>query len=346
MFKLILAQLKKQWQVAFFYTLTSPLISNIFNRTKHKGENTMRKILTLALSLMMIFVLGACSSNEKGAENEEGTTTTSAQTFNIGAIPDQDASELNPNMDQMAKYLSEKIGHNVKFIPSNDYASLVTAFERGEMQMVWFGGLTGVQARSAVEGAEAIAQRPSDAEFKSVFIQQKGLGLEGIEDVKGHTFTFGSESSTSGSLMPRYFMTQAGIDPEKDLNGQPNYSGNHDTTIKLVETGAFETGALNISVWEKTVAEGNVDLDKVEVFYTTPDYYDYNWTVNKDKFLDTIYGEGTKEKLKEALFAMSPEGSEEEKAVLNFFQTDKFIETNNDNYKNIEEVARSLGMVN
>lgn len=308
----------------------------------------MKKLLMLMLSLMMIVLLGACGSSEQTTNNEETAstkTTSSKEVFNIGAIPDQDASELNPAMDRMASYLIDKLGVEVKFVPSNDYASLVTAFERGEVQMVWFGGLTGVQARNAVDGAEAIAQRPSDAEFKSVFIQQKGLGLQGIEDVAGHTFTFGSESSTSGSLMPRYFMTEAGIDPESDLNGQPNYSGNHDTTIKLVETGAYETGALNISVWEKSLKEGNVDLDKVEVFYTTPDYYDYNWTVNKQEFIDDVYGDGTKDKLKEALFAMSPEGSEDEKAVLDFFQTDKFIETNNDNYVKIEEVARSLGMV-
>lgn len=296
----------------------------------------MKKLITLLLSIFIVFTLTACSQSK---------VTNEKPVFKIGAIPDQSAAELNPNMELMAKYLSEKTGLSIQFVPSNDYAALVTAFERGEIQLVWFGGLTGVQARAVAPGAEAIAQRPKDAKFQSVFIAQKDLNVSTLEDLKGKTFTFGSESSTSGSLMPRYFLSQAGIDPEKDFNGKPNYSGTHDKTIKLVESGAFQTGALNISVWEKTVKENKVDLSKVKVFYTTPEYYDYNWTINQTDFVDKVYGEGTKDKVKQAILSMDAAKSENEKAILGFYQTDKFIETTNDNYKMIEEVAKKLGMV-
>ncbi|MBB6216300.1 phosphonate transport system substrate-binding protein [Anaerosolibacter carboniphilus] len=296
----------------------------------------MKKIITILLALLMVASLTACS--QKAPENTQITTQDEKPVFKIGAIPDQDASELQKNMEGVAKYLSEKTGLQVEFVPSVDYAALVTAFEREEMQLVWFGGLTGVQARNVVPGAEAIAQRPRDAEFQSVFITQKDLDVTKLEDLKGKTFTFGSESSTSGHLMPRYFLMETGIDPVKDFNGQPNFSGSHDKTIKLVESGAFETGALNISVWEKSVNEGKVDLNKVKVFYTTPAYYDYNWTINN---VDETFGEGTKAKIKEALLSMGS-GQEE---VLTFFQTDKFIETKNENYGAIETVAKQLGII-
>lgn len=302
----------------------------------------MKKILIALLTLLMIFSLAACSQKK---ETEGKAVKSEKQVFKIGAIPDQNVAELNKSMETMAKHLSEKTGLDVQFVPSVDYAALVTAFERGEMQLVWFGGLTGVQARAVAQGSDAIAQRPIDAQFKSVFITQKNMNLTKIEDVKGKTFTFGSESSTSGSLMPRYFLTQAGINPETDFNGKPNYSGSHDKTIKLVESGAFETGALNISVWEKAIKEGTVDLNKVKVFYTTPEYYDYHWTINKPENIDKVYGEGTKDKIKEAILSMSLENGKEQEEVLKFFQTDKFIETKNENYKAIEEVAKSLGMV-
>lgn len=286
----------------------------------------MKKILLLLLSLTMVISLVACAPKE------------SEQVFKIGAIPDLNASDLSRGYDDFAKYLSEQIGIKVEYVPSVDYAALVTAFERGEIHMAWFGGLTGVQAMAVVPEAEAIAQRPQDAEFKSVFIQQKGLGLTKLEDLKEVSFSFGSESSTSGHLMPRYFIQEAGINPESDLDGKPNYSGSHDKTYKLVESGAFQAGAVNIQYWEKAVKEGSVDLDKVEAFYTTPDYYDYNWTIND---VDKIFGEGTKEIVKKALLSVTKEDS----LVMDLLSAEKFIETNNSNYEAIRKVALELGII-
>ena len=300
----------------------------------------MKKIMLSALALLMIVSVTACGKSGQATSPEKEKPS-----FKIGAIPDQNAAELNRNMDEMAKYISEATGIKVEFVPSVEYAALVTGFERGEIKMAWFGGLTGVQARAISKGSEAIAQRPRDAKFKSVFIAQKDLEVAKLEDLKGKTFTFGSESSTSGSLMPRHFLTEAGINPETDFSGASNYSGNHDKTIALVQSGAFQTGALNISVWEKSLKEKKVDLTKVKAFYTTPEYFDYNWTINNDENIDKIYGAGTKEKIKQAILSMSTDKGGSQAEVLKFFQTDKFIETKNENYKVIEDVARKLGMV-
>jgi phosphonate transport system substrate-binding protein len=298
----------------------------------------MKKTIAAIIAGLLIISMTACS---KGGQT---TDTKEKPVLKIGAIPDQSATELNRNMGEVAKYLSEKTGLKVEYVPSVDYAALVSGFERGEVQLVWFGGLTGVQARAVTPGAEAIAQRPMDAKFKSVFIAQKDLDVTKLQDLKGKTFTFGSESSTSGSLMPRYFLTQAGINPEADFNGKPNYSGTHDKTIKLVESGAFQTGALNISVWEKTVKENKVDLNKVKVFYTTPEYFDYHWTINKPEVMDK-YGKDAKENIKKALLEMSVDKGGSQAEALKFFQTDKFVETKNDNYKAIEDVAKGLKMI-
>lgn len=240
-------------------------------------------------------------------------------------------------MGEVAEYLSAETGLEVEYVPSVDYAALVTAFERGEIQLAWFGGLTGVQARSLVPDAEAIAQRPRDEQFQSVFIAQKELGLKSLSELKGKSFTFGSESSTSGHLMPRYYLMEEGIDPDKDFNGQPTYSGSHDKTYKLVESGAYQTGALNIAVWEAAVAEGKVDTNKVDVFYTTPEYFDYHWTLNT---LDG-YDNDIKQKITDALLSMDSD----QQTILDLFQTDKFIPTKNENYEAIEKVAKQIGII-
>jgi phosphonate transport system substrate-binding protein len=263
--------------------------------------------------------------------------------FAISAIPDQDVSVLNRQFGAMADYLSEATGLAVEYVPMVDYASLITAFERGDIQLAWFGGLTGVQAQAIVPGTEAIAQRPRDAEFHSKFIVRAGLDdVTELADLKGLSFTFGSESSTSGHLMPRYFLTEAGIDPEHDFRGLPNYSGSHDKTIALVESGAFDAGALNEAVWEARLRDGKVDTTKVREFYTTPPYFDYHWGIRPD--VDEVFGAGATERITTAIMDMDA-SDPEQKAILDLAQTEKYIPTTNANYDTIRAVAEELGIL-
>ena len=303
----------------------------------------MKKLLSISFTLLLLLLLAACSggTNEETKDSAESDATTSKteQVFKIGAIPDQDAADMNRSLSKLADYLSEETGLKVEYVPSVDYAALVTAFERGEMHLAWFGGLTGVQARNVVPEAQAIAQRPMDEEFHSVFIAGADTNINSLEDLKGKSFTFGSESSTSGHLMPRYFLMEEGINPEQDFGGQPNYSGSHDKTYKLIESGSFEAGALNISVWDAAVADKKVDTSKVKVFYTTPSYYDYHWTINK---VDEQFGEGTQQKVTDAILSIN---STDQPEIMELFQSDKFIETNNENYKAIEQVAKEVGII-
>ena len=260
----------------------------------------------------------------------------------IGGIPDQEAATLNRRFGIVAEYLGTELGVKVEYAPSINYAALVSAFRGGDIHLAWFGGLTGVQARSATEDARAIAQRLRDTSFHSVFVTRAHLEIDRLEDLKGLTFTFGSESSTSGHLMPRHFLTEAGVDPERDFRGGPSYSGSHDKTWKLVESGSFQAGALNEAVWHSAVAGGKVDLSRVRVLYTTPPYYDYNWTIRGG--MDQVFGNGFADKVQAALLALDP-GDPKEKEILDLFVAEGFIATSNENYLAIEEVARSLEII-
>lgn len=294
-----------------------------------------KSIFFIALMMTLLFIAAGCNNASSSTDRKA-----SEPVFNIGGIPDQDVSVLARRFGKVAEYLSEETGLNVKYVASQDYAALVSAFQRGDIHLAWFGGLTGVQARNGVSGAEAIAQRPTDSQFQSVFIVQKRLDdVKRIEDLKGLSFAFGSESSTSGHLMPRYFMIEAGIDPLQDLDGRPNFTGSHDKTWKLVESGAYQAGALNKVVWDSRVEQGEIDTDKVKAFYTTPEYYDYHWTINN---VDQSFGEGTKQKVIDALLSMTPEDQDN---ILSDFQTTSFVSTDNDNYRAIEEVARQIGVI-
>ena len=273
-----------------------------------------------------------------GCASDDGEST---QTLYIGGIPDQETSVLVRRFDGVADYLSGKLDVNVEYKPSIDYAAVVTAFANEDLHLAWFGALTGAQARNQAPRAMAIAQRPRDTKFTSVYIAQTDLQVEGLQDLSGLTFTFGSINSTSGHLMPRHFLLEAGVDPATDFNGLSNFSGSHDTTWKLVESGSFQAGALSETVWNRAVAENRVDATKVRQIGVTPPYFNYNWSVRGD--LDETFGEGFTQRLQVALLDMHMDATLAE--LLEAFQTDSFIASSNANYAAIESVAKSLGML-
>jgi phosphonate transport system substrate-binding protein len=266
-----------------------------------------------------------------------GGAAQAQQVLRVTAIPDESPTELARKAAPLVKYLEGKLGMKVEFTPVTDYAASVEALVNKKVDMAWFGGFTFVQANVRSGGKVIpIAQREEDEKFRSVFITGEA-SIQSLADLKGKDLSFGSQSSTSGHLMPRSFLLQAGLDPEKDFR-RVAYSGAHDATIAAVASGKVQAGALNISVWEKFVADKKVDTTKVRVFFTTPPYYDYNWTVHADMPAPL------REKLSQALLSLSRD-SAEGKEILELQRATRFIPSKVDNYKGIEAAARSAGLL-
>ncbi|CAA9287895.1 MAG: ABC transporter, substrate-binding protein (cluster 12, methionine/phosphonates) [uncultured Friedmanniella sp.] len=294
---------------------------------------------TLLAGTAGLVTLTACGAGGGGSGPDAG--------LSLSAIPDQDPEKLNRLYPAVAARMAEGTGLAVTYRPVTDYAAVVRGFEVGDIQLAWMGGLTGVQARSRVPGALAIAQRDIDADFHSLFIANRSSGLEpfeevdGLRELAGHTLTYGSETSTSGRLMPEYFLQQGGLDPSA-LKGAPGFSGSHDATIEAVAAGSFEVGAVNEQVWKATRQAGRVDLDDVVVLWRTPGYADYHWLVRPD--VDEVFGAGTTQKVTDLLLGLDasrPEDSD----VLDLFGAKRFVATQNSNYDQIEAVARQLDLV-
>jgi len=259
-------------------------------------------------------------------------------TLKVSAIPDEAPTELLRKFRPLGAYLEKRLNAKVEFVPVTDYASAVEALVGKKVDMVWYGGFTFVQARiRSNNGVIPLVQRTEDQKFRSVFITRADSGIKTLADLKGKTFTFGSPSSTSGHLMPRSFLMQAKIDPDKDFR-QLAYSGAHDATIAAVAGGKVQAGALNISVWEKFVNEKKVNTSQVKVFYTTPPYYDYNWTVRSD--LDRKLREG----ITQAFLDLSP-ATAEGREILELQRATRFVPTKAENYASIEAAARAAGLL-
>lgn len=264
-------------------------------------------------------------------------TAHAQQVLRVSAIPDEAPTELQRKFKPLGSYLEQKLGVKVEFIPVTDYAASVEGLINNKLDMVWFGGFTFVQAKIRSNGKVIpIVQREEDEKFRSVFITTD-KSIQTLEDLKGKTFTFGSESSTSGHLMPRFFLLAAKINPDTDMK-RVAFSGAHDATVAAVSGGKVDAGALNISVWEKLVTQGKVDRNVVRVFYTTPGYYDYNWTVRADM------APALRKKLTDAFLALNPNDAQG-KEILDLQRATRFIPTRVENYDQIEKAARNAGLL-
>ena len=288
--------------------------------------SSLRRRRLLAASSLML--LGAPRLLAQGA---------APQVFRVTAIPDEAPTELARKAAPLVKYLEGKLGVKAEFTPVTDYAAAVEAVVSREVDLAWFGGFTFVQA-SARSGGKVIpiVQREEDAAFRSVFITADPA-IRTLADLKGKDFSFGAQSSTSGHLMPRAALLAAGIEPERDFR-RVAYSGAHDATIAAVAASKVQAGALNISVWEKFLADKRVDTSRVRVFFTTPPFFDYNWTVHADMPAPL------REKLTAAFLALdreTPQGKE----ILELQRATRFIPTRAENYKGIETAARSAGLL-
>ncbi|MEH6530923.1 MAG: putative selenate ABC transporter substrate-binding protein [Photobacterium frigidiphilum] len=279
-------------------------------------------------ALMALFLLGiSCVSY--------------AQTFTFTAIPDEDESRLRERFDKVAAYLSEETGVDVKYIPVKSYAAAVTAFRNNQVQLAWFGGLSGVHARQLVPGSEAIAQGYEDQFFKTYFIAHTSTGLKKSDDfpadIANKTFTFGSKGSTSGRLMPEYYLSEFFKTSPQKVFKRVGFSGDHSRTIAQVQSGAYLVGAVNYKVWENELKAGKIDSNKISIIWETPTYPDYQWTIRGD--VNEQFGDDFKQKVTQALLEMNdPE-------LLASFPRQSFIPASNEDFEPVENVARSIGII-
>ena len=269
------------------------------------------------------------------------TSVVAADTFVFTAIPDQDEARLQERFGKVASYLTQELGVETRYVPVKSYAAAVTAFRNDQVQLAWFGGLSGVRARLLVEGSEAIAQGVEDPQFVTYFIAHASTGLTASDDfpvgIAGKTFTFGSKGSTSGRLMPEYYIRKYLDKAPEAVFEKVGFSDNHSKTIALVQSGAYQVGAVNFKVWDEELKDGKVDPNKVSVIWATPPYPDYQWSIRGD--VDARWGAGFKEKVTTALLNMR------DPDLLASFPRSGFIPASNADFQPILDTAREIKLI-
>jgi len=301
------------------------------------------RTIVAGLAICTLLLAPGCKKeNSKNAGNSNGDSG-ATKVLRFSAIPDENTTEQTAKFRKFAECLSSELNVTAEFVPATDYGASVDKFVNGEIHLAWFGGLTGVQARAEVDGARAIAQGIEDPNYISYFIANSETGLELSEDfpasIKDMKFTFGSEKSTSGRLMPSFFIEEAtGSDAIKWFSNPVAFSGAHDKTAKLVEAGTFQVGALSYKKYDSMVESGDLDANKCRIIWKTPPYADYNWTAHPD--LETIFGAGFTDVLQAALIAI------DDPALLKALTRSKIIAAKNEDFQAIADVARQLKLLN
>lgn len=264
-----------------------------------------------------------------------------AETFTFTAIPDEDESRLRQRFDKIAVYLSKQLAVDVRYVPVKSYSAAVSAFRNNQVQLAWFGGLSGVRARSLVKGSQAIAQGWEDQSFVTYFIAHASTGVKAgkvfPKSIAGKTFTFGSKGSTSGRLMPEFYIRENLKAAPKKVFRRVGFSGDHSRTIALVQSGAYQVGAVNFKVWHNEMKAGHIDKTKVSVVWKTPTYPDYQWTIRGD--VARKWGVGFTGKVTRALLELKDPN------LLALFPRKGFIPAKNADYDPIRRTGLAIGIL-
>ncbi|MDF1851250.1 MAG: putative selenate ABC transporter substrate-binding protein [Verrucomicrobiales bacterium] len=303
-------------------------------------------LFRVGLAAVTTLALVGCGGDPSSADNNKTPPEAPSATFYLSAIPDEKITDQKVKFDKLADYLTAQLGVETEFVFSKDYADSVTKFKNGEVHLVWFGGLSGVQARMAVPGSEAIAQGKADPKYKSYIIANKDAGLEPAEAfpaaIKDKTFTFGSPGSTSGRLMPTFFIMQnnGGVHPDEWFATKPGFqmSGGHVATANAVADGTYETGAINYKTYDSLVESDPKIADNTVKIWTTPFYADYNFTIHPD--VKKAFGDDFITKVQAALVA-APAGSEALKAI----NREAIIPAKNEDFDGIKDTAIQMGLI-
>jgi phosphonate transport system substrate-binding protein len=257
------------------------------------------------------------------------------QKLRISMIPATDPGKMLRDAQPLVDYLEKKTGTKITMTIPTNYAAVVEAMASDQVDIAHFGGFTFVQI-SAKAGARPLVQREQDQKFHSLFITQAGSGINTLKDLAGHTFAFGDVNSTSGHLMPEYYMRDAKVDAR--VIDKALYTGGHDATALAVANKKVDAGAMDENVYKTMMTSGKITDRQVKVFYTTPPFFDYVWAARKG--LDPKIADSFAKALLD-LDARNPQ----DKVILDFLSAAKYIRANDADYAKLRQAAKDARLL-
>src|SRR5271166_1336681 len=280
-----------------------------------------------AFGFAVVLLLVAVGCSGRGGAPES--------TLRLAMIPSTDPGKIVRDSQPLVKYLEKETGSRIELVVPTNYAAVVEAIANDRVDIAYLGGFTFVQA-SRRAGVRPLVQRERDQNFHSVFITQPKSGINALADLKGHSFAFGDVNSTSGHLMPAYYMRAANVDP--GVLTKALYTGGHDATALAVANKKVDAGAMDELVFGNMMKAGKITSDQVKVFYTTPAFFDYVWAARK----------GLDPKLSDAFaaaFLKLDASKPDDKVLLDLLNATKYVRAEDSSYDRLRQAGREEGLL-
>ena len=193
----------------------------------------------------------------------------------IGIIPTESSSTAMKGFEPFRADMQKELGIPVKLFIAPDYAGVIEAMRFNKVQIAWFGNKSAIEAVNRASG-EVFAQTvdvTGNPGYWSLIVVHKDSPYHNMDEIirdgKNLTFGNGDPNSTSGYLIPTYYIWgKKGIDPTKHFKLVRN--ANHETNLMAVANKQVDFATNNTENWSK-FAEAHPDLIKnVRIVWKSP----------------------------------------------------------------------------
>ncbi len=294
-------------------------------RTKTHFSSVLHGLLLPAVIGMLV---------QSGCGSSTGTNT-NITTLRIGVLPGENRKALQRQFSPLVAYLQQELDLPCRLLLHESYEELQLAFEDGEVDLAWFGGYTFVNVQRS-RGAVALVSRDRDLRFTSYFLVRAGETGTELSDFRGKRCAFGSRLSTSGHLMPRYYLEEWEIDPETFFD-EVTYTGAHDKTVLAVRDGETDVGVASSTVVDTMIAEGTIGEDQVRILKETPSYLDYVWACQAEVPPDL------RSEIRDAFLKLTPEDPTHAR-ILKHLRAEFFVPVNSESFRELRSIAESADL--
>ncbi|NEO85375.1 MAG: phosphonate ABC transporter substrate-binding protein [Spirulina sp. SIO3F2] len=243
----------------------------------------------LAVSVLTLTTLTACgtpeSVNDKTANADNEACAPDLAKLEFGLISAESENKLKSVWEPLLEEMSEALERPVVGFYAPDYASVTEAMGTSKVQVAWFGGKSYIEAAERA-GAEAFAQTVAldgTKGYYSHLITNKDNAIAAevdlgagngdqyvVENAAELTFAFNDPGSTSGFLVPTYYIfAQQGVNAEK-IFSELIYMGSHEATALAVAENQVDVATNNSENLDRLKVAAPEALEKLQIIWTSP----------------------------------------------------------------------------
>ncbi|NWL35101.1 phosphate/phosphite/phosphonate ABC transporter substrate-binding protein [Paenarthrobacter nitroguajacolicus] len=290
-----------------------------------------------ALALATVLALTACGGSAQSSPEATKATCPNGE-IKFGIEPYEDPAKLKPAYDVLAAALSKKLECPVSVQVVEDYAAEVLAMRNGKLDLGQFGPLGYVFA-DAKAGAEPLvsfgtAEKELSTYTAGIWVP-KDSPIQAIGDLRGKSLALGSVGSTSGDVLPRFGLREAGI---ADADIKMDYTGGHPEALLALTNGKVDAAQINSQTLATAIAAGTFTADNFRQVWTSNPIPNDPITVRGDA--DPAF----KAAVKDAFLSLDPADVAKVGEFLDVTPPGPLLEVTKDNYKPLFELAETMGL--